>query len=277
MLGRPIAHSLSPALHRAAYAELGLTDWSYDRSRWVRKNSRAFVESRDESWRGLSLTMPLKGAALALGEADPVALEVGAANTLIFDGDRRRVYNTDVAGLVAALRRSRLEAATRAIILGAGGTARSSVASARDLGVEQLTVVARSAERAQPVLDLGRRLGLDVTFQAWGSPLPTADLLISTLTAGAIGFDDSATGARALARSAPVIFDAIYDPWPTALADAAEEAGQVVVNGLDLLVGQAVVQFRLMTGAEIDPEVLYRAGRRALSGRSDAPETTVSA
>jgi shikimate dehydrogenase len=261
---------LSPALHRAAYAELGLTGWRYDRYDVGEDELAGFVESRDASWRGLSLTMPLKVMALALGEADAVAVEVQAANTLIFDAGRRRVYNTDVEGLVSALRRSGVEEAARAVILGSGATARSAVASARDVGVRSVTVVARNAEKAQSVAALAWRLGLEAELRPWGEALPAADLLISTVTAGAVPSDGSAAGAAALADCAPVIFDAVYDPWPTALATAAAKAGHVVINGLDLLVGQAVAQILLMTGKEVAAEVLYRAGRAALSARADA-------
>ena len=277
VLGRPIAHSLSPALHRAAYAELGLTDWAYERYDVGAEELAGFVESRDGSWRGLSLTMPLKEAALSLGEPDPVAAEVQAANTLIFDADGRRVYNTDVEGLAWALRRAGLSTPTHVIILGTGATARSAVASVKALGAHALTVVGRRPDRVRPVTDLARHLGLEASSLAWGSPLPAADLLISTVTAGAVIADPTPAGADAVARSAPVIFDAVYDPWPTPLARAAADADRTVVNGLDLLIGQALAQIRLMTGAEVAAEVLYRAGRAALSDPSQGAESSVSA
>ncbi len=189
VLGRPIAHSLSPALHRAAYAELGLTDWSYDRFDVGEDELRASSRIRDESWRGLSLTMPLKEAALALGDADPVALEAGAANTLIFStaiaaGSTTPTWQDWWLRSVGP----RLEAATRAIILGAGATARSAVASAARPGGGAADG-GRPQSRSERNLcwTSRRRLGLDAPSRPWGSPLPPADLLISTLTAGAIG------------------------------------------------------------------------------------------
>ena len=105
VLGSPIGHSLSPALHRAAYRELGLTTWVYDRFEVGESELADVVEQCDPSWRGLSVTMPLKVAVLELGEVDSVAELAGAGNTLIFDDDARRVYNTDVGGLVWAVRR----------------------------------------------------------------------------------------------------------------------------------------------------------------------------
>lgn len=276
VLGRPIGHSLSPALHRAAYRELGL-DWTYERYDVGAEELAGFVESRDDSWRGLSLTMPLKEAALALGDPDPVAAQVQAANTMIFEADGRRVYNTDVEGLAWALRRAGLNTASSVIILGTGATARSAVASVRALGAHTVTVVGRRPDRARPVTDLARHLGLEAGSLAWGSPLPAADLLISTVTTGAVTADPTPAGADALAAAAPVIFDAVYDPWPTPLAQAAVDAGRTVVNGLDLLIGQALVQIRLMSGAEVDAEVLYRAGRAALSDPSHGAKPSVSA
>lgn len=262
VLGRPIAHSLSPALHRAAYASLGLDDWTYDRFEVGETELGDFVEGCGPEWRGLSLTMPLKVVALSLGEPDAVAARVQAANTMILEPAGRRVYNTDVEGLVAALRRAGLERAERVTLVGSGATARSAVASLAELGTRQLQIVARSADRARPTAEFARELELEVAEHPFDGPVPAADLLIATVVAGAIGEDRSAE----FAASAPVVFDAIYDPWPTPLAVAAQESGRTVVNGLDLLVGQAVVQLRLMTGAEVDPEVLYSAGRAELSG-----------
>lgn len=260
VLGRPIAHSLSPALHRAAYASLGL-DWSYERFDVGEAELADFVAGCGPEWRGLSLTMPLKVAALALGEPDPVATAVQAANTLIFESDGRRVYNTDVEGLVAALRRAGLERADRVTLVGSGATARSTLASLAQLGTRQVALVARSAERARPTIAFAEESGLEITLHGWDEPVPTGDLLVATVVAGAIESERAAE----LAACAPVVFDAIYDPWPTPLAVAAADAGRTVVNGLDLLVGQAVIQLRLMTGRDVDPEVLYAAGRAALA------------
>ena len=216
VLGRPIAHSLSPALHRAAYAELGL-DWSYERFDVGEDELADFVASCGPQWRGLSLTMPLKVVAMGLGEPDPIASRVGAANTLIFDGDARRVYNTDVEGLVAALRRSGLERAERVAVVGSGATTRSALASLPALGGREVAVLARSRERAEPVLAFASEIGLEASWHDFAAPAPASDLLISTVSAGAIGPERAAE----FAATAPIVFDAVYDPWPTPLATAA--------------------------------------------------------
>jgi shikimate dehydrogenase len=259
VLGSPIAHSLSPALHRAAYAELGLTDWSYDRFEVTEADLPGFVDGLDARWRGLSLTMPLKVAVLALGDADPIAQLAGGANTLILDGNRRRLYNTDVLGLVWAVRQYTDRPLGTMTVLGGGATARSTIVSAAWLNAKRLTVLARTPARAMPLVSLGRRLGLDVTVLDWSAGPPRSDLLVSTVPAGVA--DPLADEAAA---SAPLVFDVLYHPWPTALAVAAEAAGASVIGGLDLLVGQALQQIELMTGRTVAPQLLYEAGRAAL-------------
>jgi len=262
VLGSPIAHSLSPALHRAAYAQLGLTDWSYERFELSEDQLPGFVADRDPSWRGLSLTMPLKVVALQLGEVDELAALVGAANTLVFTAAGPRVYNTDVGGLVSALRGAGVQRAERVTILGSGATARSSLVSVARLGARAVSLVARDPAKAERLRPLAEALGVSLHARRWADALPHGDVVISTVTAGAA--DDR---AAEVAASAPVIFDAIYDPWPTALAQAAELAGRTVVNGLDLLVGQAVLQIELMTGHQVSADVLLAAGRAELDAR----------
>jgi shikimate dehydrogenase len=253
VLGSPIDHSLSPTLHRAAYAALGL-DWTYDRFEVSAAELPAFVAGLDASWRGLSVTMPLKEAVLSLGEADPVARRAGAGNTLILDGASRRVYNTDVPGLAWAVRRTTADPLPRVTVLGSGATARSALLAAAELGVRTVTVVARTPAKAETLVALGRDLGLDVAVRPWTVDLPPADLVISTVTAGAA---DSL--APAAAASAPLVFDVVYTPWPTVLAETVQGAGGTVLSGLDLLVGQALRQIELMTGRVVSAEVLYAA------------------
>jgi shikimate dehydrogenase len=262
VLGSPIAHSLSPVLHRAAYAALGL-DWEYERFDVSADRLADFVSGLDSSWRGLSLTMPLKEAVLELGEVDPVARLAAAGNTLILGG-RRQVYNTDVPGFAWAVRRRTVGPVPRVNVLGSGATARSIVVGLTELATEAVTVVARNPARAEVLADLGRELGLQVRIQPWGSALPPADLVVSAATAGAVD-----PVADEVAASAPVVFDIVYAPWPTPLAQAAIRTGRTVIGGIDLLVGQALRQIELMTGRSVPAEVLYAAlpeSRRTLAG-----------
>lgn len=259
VLGSPIEHSLSPALHRAAYLHLGL-NWTYERVEVDEQGLASFVDSLDASWRGLSLTMPLKVAVLGLGEVHPLAQLALAGNTLIMEGGERQVYNTDVGGLTWAVRRVAAAPLPRVTILGAGATARAALLAATELGAQQINVVARTPARAEPLRTLSRRLGVELNIKPWSSALPEADLAVSTVVSGAA---DSI--ADAVADSAPVIVDVIYDPWPTVLATTALHTGRAVVSGRDLLIGQALLQIELMTGRSVPANVLYAALESELS------------
>ena len=267
VLGSPVAHSLSPALHEAAYAELGLTGWSYGRAEVRADGLAGFVDGLDASWRGLSLTMPLKVAALELEGARVSALAAlaGAGNTLLLQDGERRVENTDVPGLVWAVRQAGDDPVGTVTVVGSGATARSAVVAAPRLGAERVQVLARDRTKAAALGPLAEAVGVELVALPWGTPPPHADLLVCTVTAGAV--DDA---ADALAASADLVFDVVYDPWPTALAAAAGRAGVRVLDGLDLLVGQAVEQVELMTGRRPSPAVLRAAGDAALAAHGTA-------
>ena len=264
MLGSPIAHSLSPALHRAAYAALGL-DWRYEVHEVDADGLAAFVAGCDGSWRGLSMTMPLKEAALSLGEVDSEARLVGGANTLVFEPDGRRLFNTDVGGLVAALRAAGVHEVRDAVLIGAGATARSALVSVHRLGARRVRVLARTPSRAATLVALADTLEVDLTVRPWADPAPRSDVVVSTVTASA-----AAPRAGELAAAAETVLDVVYDPWPTPLAAAAGVLGRRLVSGLDLLVHQAARQVELMTGGSVATEVLAAAGRRALHDRAGA-------
>ena len=253
VLGSPIEHSLSPALHRAAYTQLGL-NWTYDKLEIDQHRLAPFVAGLDESWRGLSLTMPLKVAVLELGEVDQLAQLAGAGNTLILEADTRRVYNTDVGGLAWAVRQVTTVPLPRVTILGAGATASAALIAAAQLGAQQVTVAARTPSRAEQLRALSRELGIELEIRPWWARLPQTNLAVSTVVSGAAD-----TIAPSVADSAPLIVDAIYDPWPTVLATTAQQAGCTVISGRDLLIGQALLQIELMTGRSVAAELLYAA------------------
>jgi shikimate dehydrogenase len=261
VLGKPIAHSLSPALHRAAYNHLDL-NWTFDRVEVDERELASFVGALDASWRGLSLTMPLKVAVLELGEVDHLARLAGAGNTLLLEGGERWVYNTDIGGLTWAVGQVTATPMARVTILGAGATARSALIAATQLGAEQVTVAARTPSRTELLTALSSQLGVRLEIRPWSGQIPPADLVVSAVVAGA------ADGiARTVADSAPLIVDIIYDPWPTVLATTAQRAGCTVISGHDLLVGQALLQIKLMTGRAVAADVLYRALAAELESR----------
>ncbi|WP_405852569.1 shikimate dehydrogenase [Streptomyces sp. NBC_00090] len=267
VLGSPIAHSLSPVLHRAAYAELGLGDWSYDRFEVDEAGLPGFVGELDGSWAGLSLTMPLKRAIIPLlDEISDTAASVEAVNTVVLREDGRRVGdNTDIPGMIAALGEQGVEKVESAAILGAGATASSALAALARICPGPVTAYVRSEARAEEMRGWGERLGVDVRTADWerAAEAFAAPLVVATTPAGT---------TDALAAAVPdavgTLFDVLYDPWPTALAAAWSDRGGKVVGGLDLLVHQAVLQVEQMTGRAPAPLAAMRAaGERALAAR----------
>ncbi|MFF7182512.1 shikimate dehydrogenase [Streptomyces sp. NPDC008121] len=267
VLGSPIAHSLSPVLHRAAYTALGLDDWSYDRFEVDEAGLPGFVAGLDGSWAGLSLTMPLKRAIIPLldGISDTAA-SVEAVNTVVLTEDGRRLGdNTDIPGMIAALRERGVEKVESAAILGAGATASSALAALARICGGPVTAYVRSEARAREMRGWGERLGVDVRTAAWddADQAFSAPLVVATTPAGTT---DALAGA--VPTTVGTLFDVLYDPWPTALAASWSERGGKVVGGLDLLVHQAVLQVEQMTGVPSAPLTAMRAaGERALAAR----------
>lgn len=267
VLGSPIAHSLSPELHRAAYAALGLDGWTYDRFEIDEAALPGFLEGLGTEWAGLSLTMPLKRAVIGLLDSvSETAASVEAVNTVVFTEDGRRVGdNTDIPGMVAALRERGVEKAETAAVLGAGATASSALAALTRICDGEITVYVRSEARAAEMREWGARLKADVRIAPWDAAAEAlrAPLVIATTPAG---------GTDAIADAVPerpgTLFDVLYEPWPTPLAARWSAAGGPVVGGLDLLVHQAVLQVEQMTGRPSGPLAAMReAGERALAAR----------
>ncbi|MFD3720215.1 shikimate dehydrogenase [Streptomyces sp. NPDC058674] len=267
VLGSPIEHSLSPVLHRAAYRELGLDAWSYDRFEIDEAALPGFVAALGPEWAGLSLTMPLKRAVIPLldGVSDTAAA-VEAVNTVVLTEDGRRLGdNTDIPGIVAALRERGIEKVPSASVLGAGATASSALAALSRICSGEVTAYVRSQARADEMRRWGERLGVPVRTADWSDAAEAlaAPLVIATTPAGT---------TDALAPSVPAaagtLFDVLYDPWPTPLAAAWSRQGGQVIGGLDLLVHQAVLQVEQMTGLPRAPLAAMRAaGEAALRAR----------
>lgn len=267
VLGSPIAHSLSPVLHRAAYAELGL-DWQYSAIEVDEESLADFWASRDDSWVGLSLTMPLKVAVMGLlDEITPLAGLIGAVNTVVLRAGRSVGYNTDVPGMVRALdwaEPARGQVNTVSII-GAGATSRSALGAIVDRHGERptITVYARRREQAVDLLPLADDLRLSLTVadwvdidRAWG-----ADLVVSTMPG-------TAEPPLVVPERPGLLMDVAYDPWPTTLTTRWRQAGGAVATGADLLLGQAIDQVHLMTGREAPVEVMRTALLAALDERA---------
>jgi shikimate dehydrogenase len=268
VLGSPIGHSLSPVLHTAAYAALGLDDWTYTAIECDEAGLPGLLAGCGREWAGLSLTMPLKRAVLPLlDRTEPLAGQVGGANTVIFDGGERHGYNTDVPGMVAALAEAGVTSPASATILGAGATACAALAALRATGLAAALVLVRDQARAGDLLAAARRLGMAVELGPLGSGPRASDLLISTLPAGAADSYSERHVAHPPGHAA--VLDVVYHPWPTPLAMAAARSGAVVVGGFDLLLHQAARQVELMTGISPAPlEPMRAAGQAALTRRT---------
>lgn len=264
VLGHPVAHSLSPVIHRAAYAELGLP-WDYDRIDLTGAGLADFLDGLDDSWVGLSLTMPLKHEVLALlDEIDPVAAATGAANTVVLGAGRRRGFNTDVEGIVAAvLERGTVPDPTGSVI-GGGATARSAVAALARLGVRSVTVCVRRPGALDELRATADEVGVGIDAVRWDQAALALgqDLVVSTVPGGvADTLVDVVPGRPGL------LLDVVYDGWPTAVASAWLARGGAVASGLDLLLHQAVGQVRLMTGRDVGLAPLRTALEAAARAR----------
>ena len=311
VIGRPVSHSLSPVLHRAAYAGLGLEDWSYERRETDSESLPGLLAElaapvqAGPAWAGLSVTMPLKQVLLAhLDVIDPLAEAVGAVNTVVAQrsgaGDALLTgFNTDVAGIVGALREAartqtpgssdahlRIE---QAVVLGSGATACSALAALGELRAGRITVVARRHAGPGRALSAAHRMGLDIEPLTWkpadstsntevAQRLAAADVVISTLPAHAA---DPLEGPlrQALARAegtraGAVMLDVVYAPWPTAVAGAWADAGGALAPGWLMLLHQAVPQVQLMTGRQPDIECMRAALRSVLAPPSTTPVRT---
>jgi shikimate dehydrogenase len=250
VLGSPIHHSRSPAIHAAAYRVLGL-DWRYESAEVTGETLAEYISSRGPEWRGLSLTMPLKRHILPLLDSrHPLVDRVGGANTVLIADDGLRGFNTDVQGAVAALSDHGIDRVERVHILGGGATAASVLVALADLGLQDAVVSVRAPERAADLRVLGQILGLAVDVRRLDGAPTDVDLLVNTIPGSAeVDTDDSAL----LAAGTP-FFEVAYDPWPSSRAARWIAAGLTLVSGLDLLIHQAVGQVRIfVSGDQFEP------------------------
>lgn len=263
VLGSPIAHSLSPAMHRAAYRVLGL-DWSYGAFDVAEGELTEFVSEHRQGWRGFSVTAPLKREAAVIGaERDRIVDTLGVANTLVAIDGGWSASNTDVPGAINALREVGVDRLSTVRILGAGATAASLALACRRLGADRVELRVRDEARAAGTARAIEALDMTVSVEPLAVAVTeTVDLVVSTVPGRAI-----AGREHAFVGAAEVVFDVVYDPWPTALSKSAQVDGTASVTGLDLLAHQAVLQVDLMTGRGVDPQVLRDAATRELAAR----------
>jgi shikimate dehydrogenase len=258
VLGRPVSHSLSPLLHRAAYAALGLSDWTYDALDIGAEDLPVLLAGLGPEWRGFSVTMPCKQAAVAVAdEVDPLPRLLGAANTLVRTASGGwRAENTDVAGLGMALQLGGVERVDHAAVLGAGGTAAAAVTALASLGAQQVDVVVREPARAADLLRVLDILGVSADVQRLDrTGTLTAPVVVNTVPG-------VSTVADLAWWRGQTVLDVVYAGWPTLLAQRVQEAGGTTISGLEMLFWQATAQVELMTGHPAPIEAM----RAALDG-----------
>jgi shikimate dehydrogenase len=274
VLGSPIEHSLSPTLHARAYEILGVP-FDYERVEVRSGELEAFLTGLDESWLGLSLTMPLKREIIPLLDAaSPLVETLGVANTVVFsagvagDDEARRLagHNTDVDGITRSIEALRLADSTasfaegRSALLGGGATAASALVAAEALGIRSITAYLRDPAKGADLTALAATLGLafEIAPLTRLNDSPVFDFVISTLPGGAassVEVTPASTGA--------VLLDVAYEPWPTALATRWATSGGSIASGLDMLVEQAIGQIRLFTGLPQSQPLADEASLRA--------------
>lgn len=270
VLGHPISHSKSPALHRAAYAKLGL-DIDYSAIDVTVERLPAFMAGlqAQDNWCGLSVTMPLKTAMVdEVDEVRGAGSHLGVINTVAFEatehGVRRVGHNTDVAGIVQAVRNAGVKERPSSAILGGGGTSAAAIAALHELGSGHVDVYVRDAGRAAEAKAAAAAVGLSVQLRPMteaAEGIAGADLVISTLPPRAAdsiaaGLDRLPDGGKRADDVWGVLLDVAYDPWPSRIAEVWHSRGGVVVPGLEMLLYQAVEQIRLFSGAEVTADVI---------------------
>lgn len=275
VIGSPIEHSLSPVIHRAAWAQLGIDGWEYHRFEQDTDSLPGFIAGLGADCAGLSVTMPCKQAVMPLLDViDPLASAVGAVNTVVPSSGVLAGFNTDVPGIASAVRRACSMAGcsvpSSALVLGARATASSALAALGELGITSSTVAARRFGGPGSVVAAASRLGVTIEQVLWSDAeavdraASSADLIISTLPASAA----DPLAERLRVREGQILLDVVYSPRDTALRRAFESAGGVVAEGTDMLVFQAGAQVQLMTGRSPDTGVMREALEEELEGRS---------
>jgi shikimate dehydrogenase len=244
VVGRPVAHSLSPLLHRTAYAALGLTDWQYDALDLGADDLPVLLAGLGEEWRGFSVTMPCKQAAVdAADEVAPLPRLLHAANTLVRTGSGWRAENTDVTGIGTALTAAGVDDAPAAVIIGAGGTAAAAAVALASLGARHVEVVVREPARAADLVRVLAALDVAATVHRLADAVLDAPVVVST-----VPIDAQPALLELPWRPGTTVLDVLYAPWPTPLAELLHEVGATVVGGLEVLFWQATEQVELMTG-----------------------------
>jgi shikimate dehydrogenase len=262
VIGSPIAHSLSPVLHNAAFGAMGLPWVSTAFEVPPGQVADALAAMRANDVAGLSVTMPHKGDVAGLVDAcSAVAARLGAVNCMVQRDGEVRGENTDGAGFVASLARGAgfNPVGTRCLVIGAGGAARAVVLALADAGAVDVAVLNRTADRAEAAAQLAGSVGRVVGQDTYEADVAQADLVVNATPVGMAGVDDDWLVAPRLVHPGQVVADLVYAPRPTRWLAAAADAGAATVDGLGMLVQQAALQVELWTGRPAPVDAMWQA------------------
>ena len=260
VVGSPISHSKSPAIHAAAYRVLKL-DWNYSAIEVAKGQLQTWLGSLGEDWQGVSVTAPLKEEAAQFAATDLVKV-LGSANTLVRSVSGWAAHNTDVFGIVQAIRNAGLLEVKSVTIVGSGATAKSALAAVAELYPDaKLTLAARNQDALPKLANFALhafKYEVKATTNI-AAALSKSDLVISTLPAGAL--DEYARRLRKswLHKPRGLLFDVAYEPWPSEAAKLWADANLPVIAGIDMLLWQAIAQIRLFTSGSVDTELYNEA------------------
>ncbi len=273
IIGDPIEHTISPAMHNAAFAALGL-DYVYVPFHVKPKElTKAIGGMRVLNMCGLNVTIPHKVAVMPLlDELDPLAEKIGAVNTIVNDNGKLKGYNTDAAGFIQGLLTSGAKPGEKTVVvLGAGGAARAITFALADHGAE-ITILNRK-EELDWALELAARVGkaydkeigaLELNSNNLKKALARADILVNATSVGMSPKNDDTLVSSNLLRPGLVVYDIVYNPVATRLLKEAKQAGAQTISGVDMLVGQGAAAFELWTGEKAPVEIMKKAAMKVL-------------
>lgn len=265
LIGDPVVHSVSPAMHNAAFQALGLPYVYLSFQVPPAALPEAVNVVRGLGFRGANITIPHKTAVLPLlDNIDPSAQRIGAVNTLVNENGKLTGYNTDAPGFLAALRSSGFEPkGEKAVVLGAGGAARAIVFALRDAGAA-VSIINRSPEAARVLASESGGTAFEMNRSGWRSALPGASLVVNATSVGMSPYNDSTPLPSRLLRPGLVVFDTVYRPRQSRLLKEAKAAGCTAIGGLEMLVEQGALAFELWTGENAPRKVMRQAALGAL-------------
>ena len=278
LIGNPVEHSISPAMHNAAFGKMGL-DCAYTPFRVEKESLAAAINAvKALNMGGLNVTIPHKVAVIPfLDELEPLAQKIGAVNTIINDDGNLKGYNTDAGGFLNALLQKGVEPrAKKAVVIGAGGASRAISFTLMEMGAEIVILNRRqeigwAVELAAAISDSFKKevKALELNNDNLTAALDSADILVNATSVGMSPDANQSPVPSMLLKAQLVVFDAVYNPLKTRLLAEAESSGALTVSGIDMLVWQGALAFELWTGVKAPIDIMKASVLKALSNNED--------